>query len=84
MMMQATRTNANIAEFLFLRLGMSIYSGWVSAATILNVSFTLKEAGMRESNGVDEQLWSVIVAWVALVIYNAAQFNEQNPVFGGV
>jgi len=56
----------------------------VSAATILNVSFMLKEAGMSGSNGVDEQVWSIIILWVAFGIYNAAQFMEQNAVFGAV
>jgi len=44
----------------------------------------LKEAGMSAANGVDEQICSIIILVVAFGIYNAAQFMEQNAVFGAV
>lgn len=40
-MMVACRNTVNIFELIFLRGGFSIYSGWVTAATILNVTFLL-------------------------------------------
>jgi hypothetical protein len=41
-MMVSTRTNVNVTEWIGLRAGFGIYSGWVTAATILNATFLLK------------------------------------------
>jgi len=40
-MMCSTRTYVDIFELISLRGGFSIYSGWVTAATILNVTYVL-------------------------------------------
>ena len=84
--MKATRAKVNAVEFISLRLGLSIYSGWVTAATILNATFTLKSFGMKdpELGSFDEEKWSILVLYVALVIYNIASWREKNPVFGCV
>jgi hypothetical protein len=80
-MMKALRTKQiNTIEFLTLRIGFSIYSGWVTAATILNTTIFLKSVGM-ESN---EETWGVIILWVALVVYTLASFNERNFAYGAV
>ena len=47
-MMVSDRTNVNITEWITLRGGFSIYSGWVTAATILNVTFMLKQFGVAD------------------------------------
>jgi len=84
-MRHATRSKVNVVEFISLRLGFTIYTGWVTAATILNVSFFLKSVGMQEgSAGFSESAWTCIILWVALVIYWACTFVERNPLFGCV
>jgi hypothetical protein len=50
MMMKSTRTSVNIWEWICLRAGMSIYSGWLTAATILTASTTLQKSGMMDPN----------------------------------
>lgn len=47
-MMVACRNTVNIFELIFLRGGFSIYSGWVTAATILNFTFLLQQFGVGE------------------------------------
>ena len=38
-----------------LRLGFSVYSGWLTTATILNTCFVLKGAGFNETEmNIDE------------------------------
>jgi len=71
-MMKSHRNTVNITELITLRIGTAVYSGWVTAATILNVAFILKELGMSEANGVNEELATVIMLWIALVVYTAA------------
>jgi len=55
--------------------------GWVTAALILNVAFTLKSWGWK---GDFEVTVSVIILWIALVIYIVYSFLERNPLFGAV
>ena len=50
MMMLSTRTSVNIWEWMFIRGGMSIYSGWLTAATILTATTTLQSLGMMDPN----------------------------------
>lgn len=50
MMMKSTRASVNIWEWICLRAGMSIYSGWLTAATILTASTTLQKMGMVDPN----------------------------------
>ena len=43
--MKSTRTSVNIFEWITLRGGMSIYAGWLTAATILNATITIQRLG---------------------------------------
>ena len=40
-MMKTLRTEVNVFEWISIRAGFSIYSGWLTAATILTASTTL-------------------------------------------
>jgi len=84
-MQKTTRAKVNIVEFVTLRMGFTIYTGWVTAATILNTTFFLKSVGMKDpSAGLSETTWVVVIFYVALVIYILASFMERNPLYGGV
>jgi len=87
MMMKSTRTPVNVYEWISMRGGFSIYSGWVSAATILNISYMLKSWGLVDGNifwGLDEESLGVAVLYVAWLIYNVAAYSERNPLYGSV
>lgn len=84
-MNQSTRTKVNEYEFITLRIGFSLYSGWVMAACIIGVAFFLKSLGMKGDNaGLAEDTWCVVIMWVALCIYVVASFMERNPLFAAV
>jgi len=70
----------------FFRGGFSIYVGWLTAASILNVCFLLKALGVdpQNTNVDNEMFWSKAVLIVALVLYNAYSFAGRNPLFGSV
>jgi hypothetical protein len=65
---------------------MSIYTGWLSTATILNVAFYLKSLGKDtgNTNVPNEIFWSKIILSVAFLIYNSYSLVERNPLFGAV
>ena len=84
-MRKCCEVKVNVIEFVAIRIGMTLYTGWVTAATILGVTFFLMSVGMKNPNaGFDETTWCVIVFYVALVIYVAASFYERNPLYAAV
>lgn len=76
----------NWTENVFFRGGMSIYGGWLTTATILNVCFLLKSLGVDsgDSNVPNEIFWSKAVLTVAFLIYNSYSAIERNPLYGAV
>ena len=78
MMRKVTRARVNAWEFVSLRLGLSIYSGWLTAATILNVTYMLKCFGVKdpELGSFDEETWTILILYVAFIIYNVASYME--------
>lgn len=85
-MMVSDRTSVNVTEWISLRGGFSIYSGWVTAATILNFTFMLKQFGVADPDipWVDEEQITIGILFVALAIYNLASYIELNPLYGTV
>lgn len=72
--------SANLREKLFIRLPFSVYLGWITVATIANVSDVLyyfKWNGL----GLDPQLWAVIMLAVALVIAVLMMFTRHDAAF---
>ena len=57
MMDKSTNTSVNTTEWISMRGGFSVYSGWVTAATILNVTYMLKSMGVADPDipYVDEE-----------------------------
>jgi hypothetical protein len=78
----ADRNLLNVWDFIGLRVGFTIYSAWVNAATILNVAFSLKSSGWKDNVIFSESTWGCIVLWVALFIYAMVTLAEKNPLYG--
>ena len=72
----------NQIETIGFKWGTSVYSGWLSAATILNTSILLKHSGIAD--GWNEELWAVIILWVAVAIYGVNSFLNNDAVYAGV
>lgn len=85
-MMVSTRNEANWIEWIAIRAGFSIYSGWVTAATILNVTYMLKSWGLSNAkiDWLDEEITTIVIVWIAWLIYSVASLVERNPMFGAV
>jgi hypothetical protein len=82
-MTRCTRYNVNTMEAISMRIGFSLYAGWVTSATLLNVSYVLASLGVREPK-YNEEKWTVVILWIAFAIYNVASFSERNPLYGAV
>ena len=74
------RNKLNIIELITIRICFTIYSGWVTAATILNLSIYLKSIGFKDPL-VSEEIMSNLVIWLAFLIYNFIAYKEKNPLF---
>jgi hypothetical protein len=47
-------------------MGFSVYSGWVTSATILNVSIMLKSFGLNETDmDIDEAMFGIVILIIA-------------------
>jgi len=54
MLWQQSFVTLTVPEFIGLRCGISVYSGWLTAATILNTCHMTKSLGVRKENGWNE------------------------------
>jgi len=87
LMFASMRSSNNWIEFITMRLGFSIYAGWLTAATILNVSFALRWLGIQgpiSNLFFTEEIFGVIKIWGAFMLYEFVSYFDRNPVYGGV
>ena len=66
-----------------MKVGFSIYAGWVTSATVINISSLMKILGFAEPK-YNEEKQAVIFLWIALAFYIAVTVYEGNPWFGAV
>jgi len=80
----SNRAEVNWAEWLFIRGGLSIYCGWLTAATILNVTALLKFYEFEGFDWYSEEAITITILYVAWFIYTLATYIELNPLYGAV
>jgi hypothetical protein len=68
-------------EKLFVRLPFSVYFGWITVATIANVTTLLVSVGW-DGFGLSPSLWTVIVLVVGMVIGAAATIRYKSMAYG--
>lgn len=61
------RVAVSLKERLFVHLPFSVYLGWISIATIANISVALTAAGW-DRVGIEAATWAVIIIGVAVVL----------------
>ena len=85
MMVIARADYLNLFEVISAYIGFSMYAGWVTTATILNISFCFKGLGYSEEKmEISESKVACYILWVAQLIYMVASYREENVVFGAV
>jgi benzodiazapine receptor len=61
------KTAVSLKEMAFVHLPFSVYLGWISIATIANVSVALTAAGW-DGLGIEPSVWAVTIICVALLL----------------
>jgi benzodiazapine receptor len=61
------KTAVSIKERIFVHLPFSVYMGWISIATIANVSVALTAVGWN-GGGIEASTWAVAIICVALLL----------------
>ena len=87
MMFAADRSSNNWIELITMRGGFSIYAGWLTAATILNVSFAMRWLGIQgpiSNLVISEENLGILKIWLAFAVYEFISYFDRNPVYGGV
>lgn len=52
----------------FMRFPFSVYIGWISVATIVNVFVIFEANGIEQLFGLDEQVWAIIMLIVGAIL----------------
>ncbi|AFV22720.1 hypothetical protein Mpsy_0509 [Methanolobus psychrophilus R15] len=68
-------------DYLFIRLPFSIYFGWITIATIANVTVLLVSIGWG-GFGLAETTWTVVVLAVGLIIAVATMIRNRDIAYG--
>lgn len=95
MMHLSTTTHLNVPEFISMRIGFSLYCGWLTIATVLNTLLVF-ESSQKHINKLDDDAYqkyteqeesvsskiSTFALYFALAIYILVVTVMKNPVFG--
>jgi hypothetical protein len=68
-------------DYFFIRLPFSIYFGWITIATIANVTILLVSIGWG-GFGLAESTWAVIILLVGLIIATATMIKNRDIAYG--
>lgn len=70
------------ATTLAIRLPFAVYFGWVTVATVANVSALLVQWGWRGGNLLSEEGWTIAVLIVAAAIGSTVVWINRSPAYG--
>lgn len=74
--------NGKWAALIGLRGGMSLYAGWLTAATVLGLQIMLKK--MNVFSETNEEAWTLVLLWIAFVIYITTACLINDPLYATV
>lgn len=68
-------------EKLFIRLPFSVYFGWITVATIANITTLLVDIGWN-GFGISESLWTILIIIIGLVIGAVTMIRNHDVAYG--
>jgi hypothetical protein len=76
-----TASRTDLAGTLTVRIPFAIYFGWVTVATIANISSLLVQQGFEDGFVFSAQTWTVIILVVAVLIGSATAMVNASPAY---
>lgn len=76
-----SREKFTIKEKFFIRLGFSVYFGWITIATIANATTLLVSLGWN-GFGKSETVWTIVILFVGLLIGVATMLKNRDIAYG--
>ncbi|MEK0313058.1 tryptophan-rich sensory protein [Cohnella sp. 56] len=76
----AARAPRRSGDFFLIALPFSVYLGWVTVATIVNISVALRAAGW-DGWGISDAAWAVSLILVAAILAVVAALKDGDPWF---
>ena len=82
LMRKSLRGKVNVAEFICMRIGFSLYAGWVTSAATLQWIYCMNDLFVPVPDDANKSFVASIIIWVLLPIYAFGSFYERNPIYG--
>lgn len=76
-----SRVQLSLREKIFIRLPFSVYFGWITVATIANATALLVSVGW-DGFGISEQVWTIIIILIGLVVGAGTMLKNQDIAYG--
>lgn len=76
-----TATRTTPGSTLAIRVPFAVYFGWVTVATVANISALLVQAGFSDGFWLSAETWTVVILVVAAVIGSTAALVNSSPAY---
>lgn len=74
-------SDLSLKDYLFIRLPFSIYMGWITVATIANITAFLVKVGFK-GLGISEVIWTIAIIIVGLIITSLTIIRNRDLAYG--
>jgi hypothetical protein len=78
---ETTSKSTSLEQTLTTRIPFEIYFGWVTVATIANISSFLVQQGFQDGYLLDAQTWTVVILVVATLIGTVTALINSSPAY---
>ena len=74
-----TAERTTLGSTLAIRVPFAVYFGWVTVATVANISALLVQAGLGDGFWLSAETWTIVILSVATVIGSATSLVNSSP-----
>ena len=77
------KTKVSVKEKIFIQLPFSVYLGWITVATIANVTAALVKVGWN-GFGINEQSWTILLIIITVILTGIILFKRRDYAYSAV
>lgn len=74
-----TSFHSSASSTLSIRIPFAVYFGWVTVATVANISALLVQLGFKDGFGFSAEVWTIIILIVAVLIGSTTALVNASP-----